>query len=61
MYKEILHPMNSVANHNDLAYWDYIGGRQFVVSLGIISHQLKDIPMVQHVLKDLNGIFPRSL
>ena len=46
--------MISVANHNDVAYWDYPGGRQFVVSLGIMYHQLKDIPMVQHALKDLN-------
>ena len=55
MYKEILHHLiTSVVNHSDVAYWDYTGGRQFVVSLGIMSHQLKDIPMVQHALKDLN-------
>ena len=46
--------MTSIANHNDVAYWDYNGGRQFIVSLGIMSRQLKDIPMVQHDLKDLN-------
>ena len=55
MYKEILHhSLTSIANHNDVAYWDYIGGRQFIVTLGIMSHQLKDIPMVQHALKDLH-------
>ena len=55
MYKEILHhSMTSVANPNDVAYYDYTGGSQFVVSLGIISHQLKDIPVVQHALKYLN-------
>ena len=45
--------MTSIANHNDVAYWDYNGGRQFVASFGIMSHQLKDIPMVQHALKNL--------
>ena len=55
MYKEILHHLiTSIVNYSDVAYWDYTGGRQFVVSLGIMSHQLKDIPMVQHALKDLN-------
>ena len=43
--------MTSIANHNDVAYWDYTGGRQFVVSLGIMSYQLKDIPIVQHAFK----------
>ena len=46
--------MVSVANYNYVAYWDYTGGRQFVVSLGIMLHELKDIPMVQHALKNLN-------
>ena len=36
--------MTSVANHNDEAYWDYVDGRQFIISVGIMSHQLKDIP-----------------
>ena len=46
--------MASVANHNNVDYWDYNGGMQFIVSLGIISHQLKDIPMMQNALKDSN-------
>ena len=46
--------MTSVGNHNDETYWDYTGGMQFVTSLGITSHQLKNIPMVQHALTDLN-------
>ena len=46
--------MTSIANHNDVAYWDYTGGRQFVVSLGVMAHQLKDIPMMKHALKDFN-------
>ena len=46
--------MTSIGSHNDVAYWDYTGGKQFVVSLGILSHQLKDIPKLQHALKDLN-------
>ena len=50
--------MIQMANDNDVAYWDYTGGRQFVVSLGIMSHQLKDIPMMQHALKDLNEDSP---
>ena len=42
MHKEILHhSLTSVTNHNDMAYWNYTGGRQYVVSLGIMSHQLK--------------------
>ena len=53
--------MTSIANHDDVAYWDYTGVRQFLVSLSIVSHQLKDIPMVQHALKNLNWRFPRSL
>ena len=53
MYMEILHhSMTSLANHSNLAYWDYTGGN--VVSSGIILHQLDNIPMVQHALKDLN-------
>ena len=44
--------MTSIAN--DVAYWNYTGGSRFVVSLGIMSCQLKDIPMVQHALKELN-------
>ena len=55
MYNEILHhSVTTIANHNDAAYWDYTDGRQFAVSLGIMYHQLKDIPMVQHALKDLS-------
>ena len=46
--------MTSIANHDDVPYWDYTGVRQFLVSLSIVSHQLKDIPMVQHALKNLN-------
>ena len=47
MHKEILHhSMTSIANHNNVSYLDYNSGRQFIVSLGIMSHQLKDIPMV---------------
>ena len=46
--------MTSIPNHNSVAYWDYTRGMQFVVSLGIMSHQLKDIPMVHHAFKDLN-------
>ena len=46
--------MTSIANHSDVSYWDYPGGRQFVVLLDIMSHQLKDIQMVPHALKDLN-------
>ena len=54
MYKEIFHhSVTSIANHKNVAYWDYTGARQLVVSLGIISHQLKDIPMMQHALKGL--------
>ena len=46
MCKELLHhSVPSIANHKDVAYWDYTGGRQFVVSLGVMSHQLQDIPM----------------
>ena len=43
--------MTSIANHNDVAYWDYNGGRQSVISLGIMSYQLKNIPIVQHAFK----------
>ena len=46
--------MTSIADHNDAAYSGYAGANQFVVSLGIISQQLNNIPMVQHALKDLN-------
>ena len=46
--------MTSIGIHNDVAYWNYTGEKQFVVSLGVMSYQLKDIPMVQHALKDLN-------
>ena len=42
MHKEILHhSVTSVTNHNDVAYWNYTDGRQYVNSLGIMSHQLK--------------------
>ena len=52
MYKETLHhSVTSILNQNDVAYWDYTGGRQFVVSLSIMSHQLKDILMVQHAVE----------
>ena len=55
MYKEILrHSMTSIANHKDVVYWNYTGGRQFIVLLDVMSHQLKDIAVVQHALKDLN-------
>ena len=46
--------MTSIANHNDVAYCDSTDDRQFVASLGVMSHQLKDIPMAQHALKYLN-------
>ena len=55
MYKEILHhSVPLLASPKDVAFWDYTGGRQFFVSLGIMSHQMQVIPMVQHALKDLN-------
>ena len=55
MYKEILHhSVPSIASPKDVAFWDYTGGRQFFVSLGIMSHQMQVIPIVQHALKDLN-------
>ena len=31
------HSVTSIANHNDVLYWDYTGGMEFVVSLGIMS------------------------
>ena len=43
--------MASVANHNNVDYWDYNGGMQFIVSLGISSHQLKDSPMMQNAFE----------
>ena len=46
--------MTSIENHNNVAYWDYTGGMQFFISLGIMPHQLTDIPMVYHAFKDLN-------
>ena len=53
--------MTSVANHTHVAYWDYTGGGKFAFSLGIMSDQLKDIPMAQRALKDLNRRFSKSL
>ena len=46
--------MTSIGNLNNETYWDYTGGRQFAISLGVISRQLKNILMAQHALKDLN-------
>ena len=38
--------MTSVANHKDEVYWDYSDERQFIISVGIMPHQLKDIPTI---------------
>ena len=48
------HSVTSIANHNDVACWDYTGRREYFVSLARMTYQLKDIPMVQDALKDLN-------